>query len=450
MKRFEDIEVESHLETTPIYSVNKDKYIPSILIVDDEEYVRNFLFDALKIVPYKVEAVSNSDDAIALLEKESFDLILSDVNMPGISGMGLLSLCRDKYPHIEIILITGDPELDSAVDSIKLGAFDYLSKPILPDKLYERVSSALKQRQKKDDTLSDKGAEIQNSGYFEIRTLGAGNEGTVFLVEKNKKYYAMKILTGHDQEDPLREIKIKRFLREIEILATIDHPNIVKLIDHGLLGNDKTPYIVMEYIHGKTLNCLMNTREFSMDEKISVIIQIADVLKEVHKRGIIHRDIKPANIMITEDNILKLMDFGIARLKDSNLTMTCELLGSPAYMSPEAFDGSIEKDCRSDIFSLGILAYELFLGVRPFIADSIGELIHKIENQDPVSPTEIVSDFPRYLQNIILKMLEKDPDERFQNMEEVITALGGKKLIIRKKRGFVYKMWRLIKRKMKH
>ena len=435
-------EVQSHSSTV---SLNKKDLIPSILVVDDEEYVRDFLFDALKAVPYNVESASNANDAVTLLEKNSFDLILSDINMPGISGMELLSLCREKYSDTEIILITGDPELDSAIDSIKRGAFDYLSKPILPDKLYERVKSALKKRQEKVEVLSRTKTEIQSSGYFEIRILGAGNEGTVFLVEKNHKQYAMKILNRYDNGDPLHEIKMRRFLREIEILSTIDHPNIVKLINHGMLENDKIPYIVMEYIQGQTLNTLMKTGEFSTEEKIKIIIQVADVLKEVHKRDIIHRDIKPANIMITDDNVLKLMDFGIARLKDSNLTMTCELLGSPAYMSPEAFDGSIEKDCRSDIFSLGVLAYELFLGVRPFIADSIAELIHKIEHDDPVPPSRIIPDFPEYLQNIILKMLEKNQEDRFQSMEELITALGGKQLISIRKKGLIYKFLRFIK-----
>ena len=434
---------DTHSATVPL---KKENVIPDILVVDDEEYVRNFLFDALKIVPYNVEAASNTDEAIALLDKKQFDLILSDINMPGMSGMGLLSICKEKYPHTEIILITGDPELDSAVDSIKCGAFDYLSKPIMPERLYERVGSALKSGREKTEIISRTKSEIQSSGYFEIRVLGAGNEGTVFLVEKNHKQYAMKILNRSDTNNPMHEIKMKRFLREIEVLSTIDHPNIVKLVDHGLLEHNKIPYIVMEYIHGKTLNVLMDTGGFSTDEKIDIIIQIANVLKEVHKRGIIHRDIKPANIMITDDNVLKLMDFGIARLKDSDLTMTCELLGSPAYMAPEAFDGAKSKDARSDIFSLGVVAYELFLGVRPFIADSIGELINKIENDDPVPPRQILPDFPEYLQNIILKMLEKSSDDRFQNMEELITVLGGKELIIIKKKGLLNKTLRFFKK----
>ena len=446
MRHDKKYEVKSHSSTTPM---NKENLVPNILVVDDEEYVRNFLLDALKAVPYNVEAASDADGAIALLGKKQFDLILSDINMPGMSGMGLLSICKERYPHAEIILITGDPELDSAVDSIKCGAFDYLSKPILPDKLYERVGAALKNRREKAEILSRTRTEIQSSGYFEIRILGAGNEGTVFLVEKNNKQYAMKILNRNDTNNPMHEIKMKRFLREIEVLSTIDHPNIVKLVDHGLLEHDKIPYIVMEYIQGKTLNVLMNTRNLSTEEKINIIIQIANVLKEVHKHGIIHRDIKPANIMITDGNILKLMDFGIARLKDSDLTITCELLGSPAYMAPEAFDGSKLKDARSDIFSIGVLAYELFLGVRPFIADSIGELISKIENDDPLPPIQIVPDFPEYLQNIILKMLEKSPKDRFQNMEELITALGGKKLVIIKKRGLLHKALRFLKQIMK-
>lgn len=400
----------------------KDSLLKSqILIVDDEENVLSFLNDALKKNDFIIELASDCNGAIDLLNKNEFDLILSDINMPGMSGLELLTFCKTKYKTTEIVLITGNPEIEGAIEAIKHGAFDYITKPILPKKLNEIIDAALAHGKDKLRALTMTSTEFLNKDYSAIKTLGSGNSGVVFLVEKNKKYYAMKILKI-DVTDRCQKVKIQRFIREAEILSQIRHPNIVKIIDVGLSDTDKTPYIIMEFLSGQSLNLLIKEKKFLLDEKIDIIIQIAKALKAVHNIGILHRDVKPANIILTDDNIIKLMDFGIAGLLNSDLTITNELLGSPAYMPPEAFDGAKIKDKRSDIFSLGVIAYELFTGIRPFNGDSIGLLINNIKFKDPIDPIKINKSLPKYIKIILEKMLAKPPSERFSDSDEIINA----------------------------
>ncbi len=393
-----------------------------ILVVDDEKLVREFLFDALEAENYTVELAEDCNEEIEKLSTMTFDLILSDINLPGMSGIDLLQFCKKKYQATEIILITGSPGLDGAVQAVKNGAFDYLSKPITPTKLYEKVKAALMHAKTISNPLLQTGDEIPETGYSIIRTLGSGNMGVVLLVEKDKKYYAMKILR-RETPGPIPEMKTQRFIREAEILSKIDHPNVVKIFEYGISDNDNVPYFVMDFIPGRPLNYYMMNNSFTTDEKVSIIRQISSALDIVHEFGILHRDVKPGNVLITDDKTAILTDFGIARIVDSNLTITRELLGSPAYMAPEAFNSSLKKDQRSDIFSLGIIAYELLTGVKPFYGETIGEIMDAINNKHPVEPIKINPNLQTYLQDILAKMLAKKPEDRFESTSEIIRAI---------------------------
>ena len=402
-----------------------------ILIVDDEECVRSFLIDTLELYPYFTKSAVDAYEAIELLKQEQFDLLLSDINLPGMSGLDLFSYCRKHHKDMPVILITGNPELDDAIGAIKKGVFDYIAKPIVPENLYTCVAKALKNFKQVFDAFSVVKQKFSNSEYDIIKILGSGNCGTVFLVEKGGVEYAMKVLERMPG-DLLQDTKIERFIREAEILSDIDHQNIVKMFDYGILDDDdETPYIVMEYLSGKPLNQVISEMQLSLSEKIRIIKDIADILSVVHKKGILHRDIKPANIMLTDDNVIKLMDFGIARLRNSNLTMTQELLGSPAYMPPETFESVQLSDVRSEIYSLGVIAYELFTGVRPFVGNSIVELINTIKTVPPLEPKKLCADFPDYIQEIIGVMLSKKKDDRFSSMEDVIDAFENKRVSIK-------------------
>ncbi len=416
--------------------------MPKILVVDDDEFVREFIKEVLELEHYIVETASDGMTAIEMLKATTYNLILSDIKMPGMTGNDLLQLCTNKYKSTPVMLITGKPNLEGAVETVKQGAFDYLSKPITPEKLCERVKAALKHNYSKDNISSGELGSPHNN-YTVVRTLGAGNMGVVLLVKKNEQYYAMKILR-RENYDPKHHLKVQRFIREAEILSQINHPNVIKIFEYGVSEDEEIPYIVMEFIPGRPLNHHMRSNNFTIEQIIYIIRQIADALAIVHYYGVIHRDVKPGNIILCDDMTLKLTDFGIARVDNSELTITREILGSPAYMSPEAFENSIRSDSRSDIFSLGVIAYELLTGVKPFHGETIGEMMNAIKFQRPIEPLKINPSIPPGLQDIMAKMLAKKQDERFSTAEEIIKALNFEDARKQGKEGITRKLLRTL------
>ena len=267
--------------------------------------------------------------------------------------------------------------------------------------------------------------------------------GIVLLVEKDEKQYAMKILRKDNQDDAFA-LQIKRFIREAEILHKIDHPNIVKIYEYGISERDGAPFFVMEYVSGKPLDTCILDNSFLPEKKMSIIRQIASALHIVHNKGVIHRDVKPSNIILTEEESVKLTDFGIAGVEDSELTMQSDVLGSPAYMSPEAFNSGKETNEKSDIFSLGIIAYELFTGVNPFKGDTINQIMHQIKTKRPLEPMKLVADIDPGIQDILGKMLAKDPAGRFDNAVEIVDSLDTQTGNNYHKQGFTTRLLRTL------
>ncbi|OGV56402.1 MAG: hypothetical protein A2X49_07770 [Lentisphaerae bacterium GWF2_52_8] len=181
----------------------------------------------------------------------------------------------------------------------------------------------------------------------------------------------------------------------------------------------------MEYVPGRPLTDYIKKNEsLSIDQKLYIIAQVASALAVVHKFGVLHRDVKPSNILVTESIQAKLSDFGIARISDSSLTMTHEVLGSPAYMTPESFDSRRPIDNRSDIFSLGILSYELITGTKPFQGETVGEMMAAIQHSRPKEPRKILPSISPAVQDILGNMLQKQPEDRYQSAAKVVHAIN--------------------------
>ena len=222
------------------------------------------------------------------------------------------------------------------------------------------------------------------------------------------------------------EITVQRFQNEGRAICELNHPNIINIQNFGMLNN-RIPYLVMDYLKGKSLSTIISDKgNLDSTEAIKIFSQIANAVSHAHSKGIIHRDLKPSNVIITdEDNIVKILDFGIAKLIDSNknfgsLTQTGDVFGSPYYMSPEQCKGE-KLDERSDIYSLGCLMYETLTGRPPFIGQNLLESLHQQLNESPkslklVNPKIQIS--PE-LENIVLKCLNKDPKSRYQSMSEL-------------------------------
>ena len=402
--------------------LKKDKLGVNILVVDDEDSIRMLLSKYLSS-NFIVHEAASAEDALLLLKKNKYELAIVDVNMPGKSGKEMFRICQKDYPNMHIILMTGMPELADAVDTVKEGAFYYLPKPIDLKFLFSLLNRAIEEREKKSE-LDDIG-RIRNlaSEYKIVRSLGCGISGIVLLVEKNGKSYAMKALRWNGQYDNTSE-KLERFAREAEILMRINNTHVVKIFEHNLSKPDENPYIIMEYVKGLSLTECLNRKMFNINQKISIIQQIAEGIECVHKCGVLHRDIKPDNILITDDITAKITDFGVSHVSDSCLTMDDEILGSPSYMAPESFSEMKKTDERSDIFSIGVLSYEMLTGILPFEGESIYQVMEAIRKRNPVAPMKIAPEIPSWMQDTMAKMLDKDPAGRYRSADEIVRAIN--------------------------
>jgi serine/threonine-protein kinase len=256
--------------------------------------------------------------------------------------------------------------------------------------------------------------------YKIIRELGQGGMATVYLgtqISLERKVAIKELMPSllRDQE------MVERFKREAKASASLTHEGIVNVYDFW--KDQNSFYLAMEYLEGKNLEEIIESiGPLATSVATMVAARIADALHYSHQRGIIHRDVKPSNIFITRQGDVKLTDFGIAyTLQEPTLTQAGMAIGTPAYMSPEQVKGQ-RPDQRSDIFSLGIVVYELLTGTRPFVADDDEGVITKILEKKPKWPKLINGDIPWRLQWIILRCLRKNPRRRIQTMEDLRIA----------------------------
>ncbi len=389
---------------------------PAVLVLDDEESLRNLLSELLS-PNYHVACAETCSEALKMVSESCFNVAIVDVNLPDISGKNFLRLCKKNFIETQIIIITGSPEIDDAVELVKQGAYDYLAKPFSSEKILRKVAAAV------NDGREKANKKLPGSNYRMIRHLGSGASGIVLLVEKDGCRYAMKILRRED--DPAsRPQQIRRFAREARILSGIRHNGVIRIHDYDLNEEQELPYIVMEYVKGDPLTSFINSPALSLDRRLEIIGKVAETLYEVHKAGVLHRDIKPENILITDDGGVKISDFGISRvLGISSSTMTKDIVGSPAYMSPESFEAVKNMDHRSDIFSLGVLAYELLTRVRPFQGANIFQIIEAIKTRNPVQPSKLNPEIPSWIEDMLAKMLAKRPSDRFDDARQIVKCI---------------------------
>jgi eukaryotic-like serine/threonine-protein kinase len=261
----------------------------------------------------------------------------------------------------------------------------------------------------------------QRVGDYEVVSmLGVGGMGQVYQVRNviSDRTEAMKVLLPDLVVEPGLAA---RFISEIRMLASFDHPNIAQL--HTAFQVDNQLVMIMEFVEGYTLEQLAKQIPIPESDTINYMKQVLSALSYAHGRGVVHRDIKPANIMLTPHGVIKLMDFGIAKAQtEVDLTRPGTTMGSLYYMSPEQVRGGT-VDARSDIYSLGVMMYELLAGRRPFEADSAYAILHQQCNAAPQPPVEINPQLPPALSEIILCAMQKDPANRFQNAQALHNAL---------------------------
>jgi eukaryotic-like serine/threonine-protein kinase len=254
--------------------------------------------------------------------------------------------------------------------------------------------------------------------YLLVEKIGEGGMATVFLGTDQVlgRTVAVKVLAPNYARD---QNFVQRFRREAQAAARMNHPGVVSVYDTG--SDDGTHYIVMEHVQGRTLAEILKSEGHLLPDRAAEIAEaVAAALSFAHAQGIVHRDIKPANIMITPQGEVKVMDFGIARATASGdtLTQTATVLGTATYLSPEQAQGE-PVDARSDIYSLGVVLYELLTGQPPFTGDSPVAVAYKHVREDPPSPSRLNQGVPQGLEAVTMKALAKNPSNRYQSADEM-------------------------------
>ncbi len=335
----------------------------------------------------------------------------------------LLQAALEREPAERAALLelecAGDPDLRAEVESLLSSAQQangFLAANAAAD------AAGLLADEQFDDTLLG-----SRFGRYSIKKkLGLGGMGEVFLAHDARldRSVALKLLNPVLTDDSATRT---RFLREARLASALDHPNVCTIHEAG--EAEGRLFIVMQYVEGETLRRVIDGRPLRLDSLLSISLQVADALAAAHAQGIIHRDIKPGNIIITSRGQAKVLDFGIAKLQeraegeaDPHLTMTGAVMGTPASMSPEQARGE-HVDHRSDIFSFGVVLYQMATGRTPFSGRSKADVISALLNQPHTPATELNKEITAHLSAVIDRALAKEPAERYQTMDEVISDL---------------------------
>jgi serine/threonine-protein kinase len=263
--------------------------------------------------------------------------------------------------------------------------------------------------------------------YAILNVVGKGGMGVLYrahdaVLERDVALKMMLVDFSHDTA--ARE----RFQREARAVARLQHRNVVTI--HELGEVEGTPYIVMEFLGGRDLDALLKEgADLTLAKKLEIAAQVCEGLAYAHEQGIVHRDIKPGNVRVLDDGTVKILDFGIAKFAMSSVTQTGTVMGTPSYMAPEQIMGQ-GIDGRSDLFSAGVLLYELLSGNKPFQGDSPTAVVYQIMNGEPVPLRESIPGLPEAIDDIIGHALQKNPEERYATAKQMATDLQAVRAMI--------------------
>jgi len=274
-------------------------------------------------------------------------------------------------------------------------------------------------------------------GRYEIRSkIGEGGMGEVYLAQDTKldRKVALKVLPGDIASD---EERLLRFEREARAVSALNHPNIITI--HEIGESDGAHFIATELIDGTTLDDRLANHSLTLSEMLAIAAQIARAIQAAHEAGIVHRDIKPGNVMLRRDGYVKVLDFGIAKLTEYSSgaieseadtiakmvkTEPGKIMGTTHYMAPEQVRNQ-PIDARTDIWSLGVLLYEMIAGRKPFLGETFGDLIAAILTKEPPAVSELALECPAELERIVVKALQKDRQQRYQHAKDLSSDLKG-------------------------
>ena len=423
-----------------------------VLVVDDNEMNRDLLSRILRRRGHDAALAANGREALEMLAAQSFDLVLLDILMPELDGYEVLARLKASptLVGLPVIFISAFDDLPEKVKAFQAGVVDYITKPFQAEEVLARVENQLKilrlrrRLQEQNQELMRKNAEliqaqkrtdmvfsaladalpgaVLDQKYRLEEKIGSGGFGAVFRATHLglNRAVAVKVfrpMPGNDSPEAL-----KRFRLEGASASRVNHPNAVAVLDCGI-SETGIAYLVMELLDGHSLRDELQQRGVLPPARvIEIALPVCRVLAEVHGRGIVHRDIKPDNIFLhqTKDGeVIKVVDFGLAKIFDDEAdsaaaqTMTGGIIGTPAYMAPERVNGD-SYDGRTDIYSLGVIMFQMLTGRAPFEANEGGVLALMVMHvmKQPPRLRDLNPAVPQEIEALVLDMLRKDPDTR--------------------------------------
>lgn len=397
----------------------------SLVIIDDDDAIRGWLGAVLRAARHTVRSFFTAEEALPAIRDDMPDLVIADIRLPGMSGLELLAELRGDpaTAPLALILITSVGDRRTFRQGMELGADDFITKPLSVDEVTRAV----------DARLARSMAMMADEGVRNIDVALAAPPARIgrFTIEKRlARGYGTELFLGHDAAGVPAAIKLlvdstpdggidplKRFMHEIEIARAVTHPNLARVLDHGVA--DAGPYVAFEYFPMGDLAGLISTG-IAPSMACRIIGQVAAGLSALHDAGIIHRDVKPSNVMVRNAASFALTDFGTAkRLRiDTTLTPHGQVVGTPSYVSPEQITRKPISPA-TDIYSLGIMFHELLSGAKAFTGADYHQVLHAHLTQAPPPLPERL----RAFQPLIDRMVAKNPAARHGSAAEVIRDL---------------------------
>ena len=412
----------------------------TLLVVDDNTANRDLLSRRLERKGFRVIAAEDGQRALDILATSKVDLVLLDVNMPGLTGLEVLRKVRETHPPsaLPVVMVTARTESEDVVEALELGANDYVTKPIDFPVVLARVKAHLRMQSSRRHEPAEPQLPAQvgpgcvlASRYRIESKIGTGSFGAVFKATRLelKDAVAVKVLGTSVATEP---DALGRFRQEGISACRVKHPHAVTVLDFGVTEAG-IAYLVMEYLQGRSLDHEMESLGRPPPPRCAqILVPVCGALAEAHRAGIVHRDVKPSNIFLhrhARREIPKVLDFGIARIAQDaalqqSLTVDGSLLGTPAYMAPERFSHQ-PYDGRSDVYSLGITLYQMLTGRLPFVTPHRDPLAMAMmqRNEDPPPLTGLNPPVPAAMEAVVQQALRKDPGQR-PSAEELARLLA--------------------------
>ncbi len=428
------------------------------LVVDDDEAIVYLVRRFLEQNGFTVGVAADGRAALAALAITPADLVVTDLAMPGMTGIEMIREARALGSDAQFIVLTAVGSVPRAVEAMKSGAFEFLEKPVRFEHLGQVVDAAMRRRRERTvhlgtaDIVAERPATAGAPdavpagasppplpvgeggraafgcvGRYEIVDLvGRGGMGEVYRCRDPLigRTVAVKVLRlASERPDEVAE-SVARFQREAAAAGALQHPGIVAVHDLGRDPQLGLWYIVLELVDGRSLDRVIEARRrLPPAETVALLFQVADALAFAHVRGIVHRDVKPANVLVRTDGSAKLLDFGIAAIRGSAMTYQGRLLGSPSYMAPERIRGR-SSGPPEDQFALGVMLYEMSAGANPFDGETHEERMVRTLQHRPERLDRVLDDLPAALGTLADRLMAKRPEGRFSTTDEVVEELA--------------------------